>query len=131
MHRLHQLSLLYKVPLVAVNNVHYHSPARRELQDILTCIREKCTIQTAGYKLCQNAERYLKPEKELQRLFRHYPDAIAHTQEIVTACRFSLDELHYVYPEELTSEGRTPQQELEFLTWQGAREKFGTDIPEK
>ncbi|MBO9619764.1 MAG: error-prone DNA polymerase [Niabella sp.] len=131
MHRLHQLSLLYKVPLVAVNNVHYHSPGRRELQDILTCIREKCTIQTAGYKLCQNAERYLKPEKELLRLFRHYPDAITRTQEIVASCQFSLDELKYVYPEELTSEGRTPQQELEFLTWQGAGEKFGTDVPEK
>src|SRR5690242_164284 len=75
--RLSQLSDRFDVPLVAINDVHYHDAARRELQDILTCTREKCTIHTAGFRLSQNAERYLKPEKEMIRLFRQYPDAIA------------------------------------------------------
>lgn len=122
--RLAQLAELYETPLVATNDVHYHEAARRELQDVLTCIREKCTIHTAGYRLCQNAERHLKAEKEMLRLFRLYPEAIARTQEITEACRFSLDMLNYVYPEELTTEGRTPQQELEYLAWKGAEEKF-------
>jgi len=65
------------------------------------------------------------------RLFRQYPDAIRHTQEIAEACQFSLDSLKYIYPQEITSEGRTPQQELSFLTWQGAKERFNDDIPEK
>lgn len=129
--RLDQLSAAYGLPLVAVNDVHYHQASRRELQDVLTCIREKCTIHTAGFKLCQNAERYLKPEKEMQRLFRAYPGAISRTQEIAKACTFSLDELKYVYPQELTTEGRTPQQELVYLTWQGAEEKFAGNIPDK
>ncbi len=129
--RLSRLSEACQVPLVALNDVHYHGPDRRELQDILTCIREKCTIQTAGFRLCQHAERYLKPEKEMLRLFRQYPDAIARTGEIADACRFSLDELKYVYPQELTSEGRTPQEELVLLTWKGAKERFGDTIPEK
>lgn len=128
--RLNQLSKEYNIPLVATNDVHYHEAERRQLQDVLTCVREKCTIQTAGYRLLQNAERFLKPEKEMLRLFRHYPDALARTQEIVAACTFSLDELKYIYPEEITSEGRTPQQELEFLTWKGAKERFG-EIPDK
>ncbi|HVI49274.1 MAG TPA: error-prone DNA polymerase [Chitinophaga sp.] len=130
LYRLSQLSGTYNVPMVALNDVHYHCPSRRQLQDVLTCIREKCTIQQAGFKLCQNAERYLKPEKEMLRLFRQYPDAIARTKEIAGACRFSLDELKYVYPEELTTEGRTPQKELEMLTWKGARERFDDNIPE-
>jgi len=129
--RLSRLSEACQVPLVALNDVHYHGPDRRELQDILTCIREKCTIQTAGFRLCQHAERYLKPEKEMLRLFRQYPDAIARTGEIADACRFSLDELKYVYPQELTGEGRTPQEELVLLTWKGAKERFGDIIPEK
>lgn len=129
--RLSQISDTYRMPMVAINDVHYHNSSRRELQDVLTCIREKCTIQKAGYKLCQNAERFLKPEKEMLRVFRAYPDAIARTQEIADACRFSLDELKYVYPEELTHDGRTPQQELELLTWKGAQERFNDDIPEK
>lgn len=132
--RLHRLSLLTReldIPLVATNDVYYHHPNRRQLQDVVTCIREKCTIDKAGFRLRQNAERYLKPAAEMNRLFRHYPQAIANTSVIANACNFSLDSLKYVYPEELTTEGRTPQEELTFLAWQGAREKFGEQIPEK
>jgi len=129
--RLNELSIQYDVPMIATNDIHYHERERRELQDILTCIREKCTIYNAGFRLHQNAERYLKPITEMQRLFRLYPDAIARTQEIADACRFSLDSLEYVYPKEITSEGRTPQQELVLLTWQGAQERFGENVPER
>ena len=128
--RLAQLSAELGIPLVATNDVHYHSRERRELQDVITCIREKCTIYTAGFKLYQNAERYLKPIHEMHRLFKQYPDAVVRTQEIAEACTFTLDSLEYVYPKEITSEGRTPQQELVHLTWLGANEKFNNDIPE-
>ena len=124
MYRLWQLAESMGIPLVAANDVFYHVPERRALQDVLTCIREKCNIHTAGFKLHQNAERYLKPIDEMQRLFRQYPQAIAATQAFADACRFSLDSLEYVYPEELTTENRSPQEELELLTWEGAREKF-------
>lgn len=131
LYRLSRLSERLNIPMAATNDVHYHEPGRRQLQDVLTCIREKCTIYTAGYRLHENAERYLKPGDEMLRLFRQYPDALQRTQEIAEACRFSLDSLKYVYPEELTSKGRTPQQQLSVLTWQGARQQFGDDIPEK
>ncbi|WP_353136108.1 PHP domain-containing protein, partial [Pseudopedobacter sp.] len=128
LYALNQLSLQLDIPLAATNDVHYHIAGRRELQDILTCVREKCTIYNAGFRLHANAERYLKPVAEMQRLFRQYPQAIAHAQQIADACTFSLKDLNYVYPDELTSEGRTPQKELEHLTWLGARERFGSDI---
>jgi len=127
--RLSQISKRLHIPLVATNDVHYHFAQRRQLQDILTCIREKCTIYTAGYRLHQNAERFLKPKEEMFRLFRQYPEAISATQEIAEACQFSLRELKYVYPEEITSEGRTPQEEIGLLAWKGAREHFGGNIP--
>jgi len=127
---LHRLSQL-PVPMVATNDVHYHEPQRRQLQDVLTCVREKCTISTAGFLLHKNAERHLKPIHEMLRLFRQYPKAITHTQEITEACQFTLSTLKYVYPEEITSEGRTPLEELTFLAWQGARQHFGETIPEK
>ncbi|MEP7107018.1 MAG: error-prone DNA polymerase [Ferruginibacter sp.] len=131
LYRLAQLSSQLQIPIVATNDVHYHEPARRQLQDIVTCIREKCTIYTAGYCLHPNAERHLKPIKEMLRLFRHYPEAILRTQEIAEACRFSLDELKYEYPEEITTEGRSPQEELDLLAWQGAKQRFGEPVPEK
>ncbi len=129
--RLSQLSSRLDIPMVATNDVHYHEPSRRQLQDILTCIREKCTIQNAGFRLHQNAERHLKSEEEMQRLFRQYPEAIRNTQEIAEACQFNLHMLKYEYPEEITTGGRTTQEELTMLAWKGADEHFGDHIPEK
>jgi error-prone DNA polymerase len=129
--RLNELAVQLQIPLAATNNVYYHTVARRELQDVLTCIREKCTIHNAGFKLYPNAERYLKSAAEMIRLFRNYPDAVQRTQEIMQACNFSLDELKYEYPEEITSEGRTPQEELTYLTWKGAIDFFGEPLPSK
>lgn len=129
--RVKQLSNWYNIPVAATNNVHYHAPSRRELQDILTCVREKCTIQEAGFRLHQNAERFMKPVEEMHRLFRKYPDAIRHTMAISEACTFSLDELKYVYPVEINQSGRSPQEELEYLTWKGAHEFYGEVVPEK
>ncbi len=129
--RLSQLAQHLALDLIALNDVHYHVSERRELQDVLTCIREKCTIYNAGFRLHQNAERYLKPHEEMMRLFAQYPQAIQNTQKIVEVCQFSLSELQYIYPEEITSEGRSPQEELVYLTWKGATEKFGERIPEK
>jgi error-prone DNA polymerase len=129
--RLHELSTELGIPLVATNDVYYHHPERRELQDILTCVREKCTIQTAGFRLHMNAERHLKPIEEMQRLFRQHNEAIERTIEIAEQCQFTLDSLEYIYPEEITTEGRSPQEELEYLSWKGAKDIFGESLPQK
>jgi error-prone DNA polymerase len=131
LHRLSDLSAEHDIPMVATNDVHYHDHERRQLQDILTCVREKCTIYNAGYLLHPNAERYMKPIEEMQRLFRKYPEATERTKEIAAICNFSLDELKYEYPEEITNSNRTPLEELEHLVWIGAQEHFGDDVPEK
>ena len=128
--RLFLLSEL-NVPMVATNDVHYHHVSRRELQDVLTCVREKCTIFNAGYKLHQNAERHLKENTEMERLFRNYPEAIANARMIADACSFDLKSLKYKYPTELTTESRTPMQQLEYLTWNGANEFYKNNIPAK
>ncbi len=118
-------------PLVAVNDVHYHTPARRALADVVTCIRERCTIHEAGFRLAANAERHLKPPAEMARLFAAFPDAIARTIEIADAIRFKLDDLKNEYPDEPVPPGKSAQQHLEDLTWQGARDRYPGGIPEK
>ncbi len=128
---LNRLCERINAPLVALGDVHYHVAERRALQDVLTCIREKCTIQQAGYKLHPNAERHLKSPAEITHLFRQHPDALRHAATVAAACRFSLDELEYVYPVELTSAGRTPQQELVKEAWEGAHERYGKEIPQR
>ena len=113
-----------RIPLVASGDVHAHVASRRPLQDVLTCIREGCTLPTAGFRLHANAERHLKPPDEMARLFRAYPQAIAASVEIAERCRFSLDELRYEYPVDPVPDGRTPQEELVRLTWEGAAQAF-------
>ncbi len=117
--------------LVATNAVLYHAPHRRHLQDVLTCIREKCTIHEAGFRLEANAERHLKPPREMARLFKGHEDALERTVEIAAACSFSLDELRYEYPDEPVPEGKTPQSHLVDLTWQGAEWRFPDGIPDE
>jgi error-prone DNA polymerase len=111
-------------PLVAVNDVHYHAPERRPLADVLTCIREKCTIAEAGFQLAANAERHLKPPAEMARLFAAFPGAIARSVTIAQACGFSLEELKNEYPDEPVPPGKTAQQHLADLTWQGAKGRY-------
>jgi error-prone DNA polymerase len=116
-------------PMVASNAVLYHHYERRPLQDVLTCIREKTTIDEAGLRLQANAERFLKTPAEMARLFRGHEAAIARTAEVVAACTFSLDELAYEYPDEPVPPGKTPQQHLEDLTFEGAKRYFPNGIP--
>ncbi|MBI5318842.1 error-prone DNA polymerase [Bradyrhizobium sp.] len=123
--RLHRLAVAAKVPLLATNEVLYHNPARRPLQDVLTCIREKTTIEAIGRKLEANAERYLKPAHEMARLFRDLPEAIAETMRFASRISFSLDQLKYQYPDEPVPPGKTAQQHLEDLTWAGVARYFG------
>ncbi len=118
-------------PLVATGDVLYHASHRRPLQDVLTCVREGTTIAEAGLKLEANAERHLKRPSEMTRLFKGHEDAIARTLEIADACRFSLDDLVYEYPDEPTPPGKSPQAHLEDLTWEGARWRFPDGIPDK
>jgi len=110
--RLAALADVSATPLIATNDVLYHAPERRALQDVLTCIREGCTITEAGFRLEANAERHLKPPEEMARLFRDRPDAVTRTLDLMRDCRFSLDELRYEYPAEPVPENRTPQEEL-------------------
>ncbi|WP_426791604.1 error-prone DNA polymerase [Sphingobacterium sp. WOUb80] len=130
LYRINQLGEQLGIPLVVLGDIYYHIPERRELQDILTCIREKCTIHTAGFNLHPNAERYLKSMTEVERLFRTYPEAVQQSVKIANACHFSLDDLKYIYPDELSSNGRTTQEELSYLTWEGARKRFDGHVPD-
>jgi error-prone DNA polymerase len=129
--RLQRIASSARVPLLATNEVLYHHPARRPLQDVLTCIREKITIDAIGKKLEANAERYLKPAHEMARLFRDAPEAIAETMRFAGRINFSLDQLKYQYPDEPVPPGKTAQRHLEDLTWSGAHKKFPVRISPK
>ncbi len=129
--RLDRMAGAHGLTILATNDVCYHTPERRPLQDVMSCIREKVTLAEAGYLLNPNGERHLKSPDEMIRLFERWPHAIAATRTFADAITFSLDELRYEYPEENIPDGRTPQQHLEQLTWAGADGRYPDGVPDK
>ncbi|WP_349963315.1 error-prone DNA polymerase [Rhizobium sp. ZPR3] len=130
--RLHELSNLaarFKVKTVVTNDVLFHEPSRRQLQDIVTCIRNTSTIDDIGFERERHADRYLKPPQEMARLFPRYPEALARTLEIVERCRFSLEELTYQYPEEAIVPGKNAQESLEHYVWKCIPNRYPEGLP--
>ncbi len=127
--RLADIARGLKTPLVAAGDVLYHAPERRPLQDVLTCVREKCAIHEAGFRLEANAERHLKSPGEMARLFKRWPDAIARTLEVADRCRFSLDQLKYEYPHEPVPPGWDAMGWLTHLAREGSKWRYPGGVP--
>jgi error-prone DNA polymerase len=127
---LDDLAERHGLKLVATNDVHYHVPERRALQDVVTAIRLGCTVGELGLRRFASAERHLKEPAEMARLFRRYPHAIAHTQEIAKRCSFSLRQLTYQYPI-LYEGGETPMDKLIRLTCEGAKWRYPDGVPDE
>ena len=115
------------LPLVAATEVLYHTPARRDLQDVLTCIRHGVTLATAGRLIRPNAEHDLKSPQRMAQLFADEPALVERTREVASRCTFSLSEIRYRYPAERLPDGKTSSDWLRELTFRGARERFGGD----
>jgi error-prone DNA polymerase len=130
LHAWQRVARAANVPLLATNDALYHEPGRRELQDVVTCIREGVTLNEAGRLLEANAERHLKSSEEMTALFAEAPEAVTETLRFCERIEFSLDQLRYNYPDEMDATGKSPQSHLENLVWKGARERYPHGIPE-
>ena len=131
LHALSNMAVQAGVLPVVTNDVLFHEPGRRVLQDVVTCVRYGCTIDELGFRRERHADRHLKPVDEMHRLFSRFPEALARTLEIADRCRFSLEELKYQYPEEACLPGLTPQEALSQLTWEGADRRYPEGVPDK
>ncbi|TPE60504.1 DNA polymerase III subunit alpha [Sandaracinobacter neustonicus] len=127
--RLRQLGRELLIPLIASNDALYAVPQDRPLHDVLTCIREKVTIHTAGRRLEANAERHLKSPVEMARLFHACPEAVAESLNLFARIRFSLDQLSYEYPHEPVPQGWEPLGWLKHLVLDAARDRYGAVLP--
>jgi error-prone DNA polymerase len=132
--RLHQAAgdaARYGLTPLVTGDVLYHEPDRRLLQDVVTAIREKCTVDDLGLKRERSADRCLQPPHEMARRFGRYPQALAAVEAIVERCSFSPRNLRdqYLYPEEAVMAGQTPQQALEKLSSRALEQRFSGNPP--
>jgi error-prone DNA polymerase len=128
--RVRRRATRHGIPLVAAVEVLYHTPTRRRLQDILTCVRHGVTLATAGRRIRPNAEHDLKSPAAFRTLFADDPAAVERTREIASRCTFRLDQIVYRYPSERLPEGKTTAEWLAELTFAGARERYGGLVPD-
>lgn len=126
---LRTLSTATGLPLIASGDVHMHVRGRRALQDVLTALRHKTSVDDAGHTLFANGERYLRPRLRLARLYP--PDLLAETLRVASLCEFSLDELRYEYPEEVIPVGQTATEYLKNETEKGLAVRYPGGTPEK
>src|SRR6201991_3084554 len=112
------------LPLIATNGVCHATPARREVSDVFTCIRNHVRLETAGRLLARNSERYLKTGEAMQMLFADLPEAIANTSELSSRLGFSLEDLGYEFPRYPVSSGETMTSFLRQRTDEGARRRY-------
>ena len=129
--RLDAIARQWSVPLVAVADAWMHAPNRKPLADVLACVREGVTIDTAGFRLQAHAERHLRGAEEMLGLYEGCGHAVARSVEVTQSLRFSLDELRYEYPQEQVPEGYTRQEWLRRLTWKSAAGRYPQGIPQR
>ena len=128
---LSEMAAAQGLPLTAVSDALYHHASRRPLADVLTCIREKQRLDTAGALLSRNAERQILDPAEMARRWRHAPQALSNAAELAGLCDFAMDDLSYEYPDEVSPGGRDAMGELEYQTWNGAGERYPDGVPDK
>lgn len=117
-------------PMVAVGDVLMHHGSRRQLADVLTCMREHITIDEIGTRALPNGERRLKGAADMARLYRRHPAAIRRAVEIANRCTFDLSELSYSYPDEVSDSGEAPQDRLARLATEGLQRRYPTGVPD-
>jgi error-prone DNA polymerase len=115
---------------LASNDAHYHEPGRRALHDALACVRERCSLESAGWRLFSNAERRLKSPEEMGLLFADWPEALAGAAAAAERCTFDLSELRYRYPSEWIPAGATAQSHLAHLACEGASGRYPEGVPD-
>ncbi len=128
--RLARVAARLGVPLVAGNEVLYHSAARRPLQDVMACIRAGTTLSEAGQIIRSNAEHGLESIVAMRDRFADAPIMLDRTLELAERCRFSLDEIRYVYPGESLPNGVSEPEHLRALTLAGAAARYPSGIPQ-
>ena len=117
------------VPIVATNDVRHAKPEDRRILDVVTCLRMKTTLDSAGRRLVSNAERHLKSSREMFALFRDVPEAVRNTRRIAERCSFTLEGLGYRFPSIPLPPDATAVEHLRVLVERGARRRYGAISP--
>ena len=119
-----ELARKLHLPLLATQGAHYAKPEERQILDVFACIRNHCSLDTAGRLLARNSERCLKSPNEMLCLFADLPEATANTLELSSRLEFTLNDLGYEFPRYPVGPNETMDTFLRARTMEGARDRY-------
>ncbi|MFA6518568.1 MAG: DNA polymerase III subunit alpha [Candidatus Shapirobacteria bacterium] len=115
------------IPLVATNDSHYLKPSDAFAQDVLIMINTQTTINDKKrLSMADIPDFYVKSPEEMISQFADLPDAINNTQKITDKCNLEIEIGKWYFPKFKLPEGVTPEDKLREITYQKAKEHYGT-----
>ncbi|MFD1195889.1 error-prone DNA polymerase [Seohaeicola saemankumensis] len=128
--RLSRLAADLGIPTLASARPIMHEGRRRQMADVLTAIRTGTTVDRLGRAALANGEQRLRSEAEMRRLFGPHADAVDRAGTLAGRLTFSLDELRYEYPSEVTG-GETATARLRRLALAGLDWRYPEGAPDR
>ncbi len=118
------------LPTIASASPLMHHGARRKLADVVTAIRLRCRVDELGRDARPNGEARLRSETEMRSLFAGFEEAVDRAHTLAQSLKFSLDELRYEYPSEITG-NETSSERLRRLSYEGLKWRYPAGAPQK
>ncbi len=123
-----KISKELNIPMVTTNDTHYLNSQDREAHEVLLCIQTNSTLNDEDRLTFSSDQFYLKSEKEMQKLFSDYPEALRNTLWIAERVKVSFDFDFLYLPHYSVPDGYTLESYLRKLCDEGAKERFGEDL---
>jgi len=118
------------IPLVATNDVHYVKQEDASTHDLLLCIRTNSSIYDDKRIKMAGDFFYLKSPQEMAELYRDIPQAVENTERIAEMCNLKLEFGRLYLPEIGLPEGKTADQFLADLCYEGLPRYYPEPTPE-
>ena len=124
------LSSKLDIPIVATNDVHYANKEDAPIQELLLCIQTNTSIYDEKRLKMAGDFFYLKSPEEMAELFADLPQALENTQKIADMCQLELEFGRLHLPRVSLPEGKTSDDYLAELCWQGLTRRYPSPTPE-
>ncbi|MCK4402298.1 MAG: DNA polymerase III subunit alpha [Dehalococcoidia bacterium] len=124
------LSNKLDIPPVATTDVHYIDKKDAPAHELLLCIQTNASIHDEKRLKMAGDFFYLKSPEEMEQLFSDLPQAIENTQRVADMCQLELDFTKLHLPKVTPPQGRTADDFLAELCWQGLEKRYSEVTPQ-
>ena len=127
---LEKFSAETKTSLMAAHDVYYISPEDKKARDTLTLVNSNAELSERASGAEDTGDFYFVGEKEMKKNFEDMPEALANAEKIVEMCNVEIKLGRWVFPDYKVSSGKTLDEELRSLAYDGLKTREISETPE-